>query len=655
MNSDIEENINKMKDLLKIWSEYEDKGIFIVNPQNQKIINDEKRINTIFAKYFANNYPSEYLKNEEIYKETLSYFYGRVLYKWITGSEFSGILSDIEIKKVGLYQFLKATLASDFKERNSYPNDLLKYLNMYGSDETEEDNKYGIKIEAFSTVGFVRTENQDNYGYYIKNKDEMMFIIADGMGGGEDGDKASEICVNISINRFKETALKVENVKDFLKDTIMKVNEIVLNYKEQNKIKQIGSTISIAVLLEGKLYVGHVGDSRIYIIRDGEVNKITYDQSQVATLLRKGEINREEKKNYPSNILLKSIGQDDLKREDIFTLESRGLYNYINIKKEDEIFLCSDGVWEQFLGEEDIKMNFDEIKDRIYNQIPNDNATFLKVKFKNNYKKNDISKVRGKLKTTKNNLAQKEKELEAKEKKIDELNQKRDEIKEKLEMKLEKKENKMIEYEDELKKEVKKKKINNLVLLILILSVVVFHFVNYGNRSSNIAYTVNNLKIDDNGNLTWESQDEINNYYIFKTERKDINDLILPVANVDNNSYSDVKEGYYYWIMPYNSDFYLDRLSNALLVDKKEKVNKSTISTYYEGEGNIELFPSKDKYDENKEMKVKLVAGEDWEFKEWEIDNLLDFEKQYETIKIRVDSDLGISDKFVGNKNDDNK
>lgn len=193
-----------------------------------------------------------------------------------------------------------------------------------------------MEIGVFSHTGKVREINEDSY--YISSNDMNLFIVADGMGGHNAGEIASDIAVHsvVSFMEKRETLNMEENVCEILQESVSEANKkIFLKAKLEQEYQGMGTTLT-AVLLLSKLYVAHVGDSRAYLIRDHSISQITRDHSLVGELLREGSITEEEAKVHPQrNMITRALGTDEDVTIDTYTLE---------IQSNDIIFLCTDGL-----------------------------------------------------------------------------------------------------------------------------------------------------------------------------------------------------------------------------------------------------------------------------------------------------------------------
>ena len=197
-----------------------------------------------------------------------------------------------------------------------------------------------MKVKALTDIGLIRKKNQDSF-FLSENQDLPRFIIADGMGGHKGGEVASSDAINI-INKIfienKEILINEKNIKDVIHKSIEKANKDI--YKKSLEFKEyIAKTNSSthAFIFQDHVFIGHVGDSRIYKIENEDIAQITEDHSLVNELIKKGEITKEEAYNHPQkNMITRAVGTSyDLEID----LEE---FKY---KKDDKILLCTDGVF----------------------------------------------------------------------------------------------------------------------------------------------------------------------------------------------------------------------------------------------------------------------------------------------------------------------
>jgi len=348
------------------------------------IINNSTNIfNPTYLTEFCtpNAIPNEFRLTKNIDKikdEFKAFRLGIYLFKKITKQKYNAnnLESIPEIKKAGIYQYLQATLQKDVASIIGDSHYLKGLLNLANSDIKNFNQKLdnGSIIDEYSTVGLIRDINQDNLKTFHLEKLTIL-IVADGVGGGEHGEVASKIACETVLNNLKNKNydIKTDNeIKTLLTKSILKANNEVILYADRNNIDTIGTTLTIALIYNQKLFIGHIGDSRAYRIKAHEKPKlITQDHSLPEVLFRLGKIKEEEKGNYKKNILVYVIGKRDLKEEDIYIKQEADLNRY------DMLFLCSDGVWD-CISAEKFNNTVEELKQHILDNIPNDNATFIR-------------------------------------------------------------------------------------------------------------------------------------------------------------------------------------------------------------------------------------------------------------------------------------
>lgn len=193
-----------------------------------------------------------------------------------------------------------------------------------------------MKVFSMTDTGIRRAMNQD---YYFASNSAVgnlpnLYIVSDGMGGHKAGEYASRY----TVERVVASALKnvASNPVRILKDAIVRANEIlILESKEDEEKRGMGTTIVAAVIENGRLYVANVGDSRLYIIND-EIHQITLDHSYVEEMVRRGQIAPQDAKNHSEkHVITRAVGAEWTVEPDFFEIE---------LKEKDKILLCSDGL-----------------------------------------------------------------------------------------------------------------------------------------------------------------------------------------------------------------------------------------------------------------------------------------------------------------------
>ncbi len=195
---------------------------------------------------------------------------------------------------------------------------------------------YGI-----TDIGMQRKENQDRICFPENDDDIKLFIVADGMGGANAGEVASKMAIEyakeVILSGYEEAKDEREKIEDLLSKAILGANNYVYNKSIENKeYSGMGTTLSIALIIKNKVYIGHVGDSRIYRIRKNIIRQLTRDHSYVQALVKSGTITKAEAENHPQkNMLLKVVGCEKNVEPDIMV---KGFL------KDDILLMCSDGL-----------------------------------------------------------------------------------------------------------------------------------------------------------------------------------------------------------------------------------------------------------------------------------------------------------------------
>lgn len=198
-----------------------------------------------------------------------------------------------------------------------------------------------MRVLVKTDVGKARDLNEDSYYVPQEDDDLKLFIVADGMGGYNGGEIASSLAIKAAKNyietNFISTPKDRESILELIKSSMQYANMVVYERsKEDDELKGMGTTLEICFIYENKMYIGHIGDSRIYRIRKHIIRKLTNDHSYVETLVKDGKITREEAKTHPKkNMLMKALGCTEYIEPDVFV---RGFL------KDDIVLMSSDGL-----------------------------------------------------------------------------------------------------------------------------------------------------------------------------------------------------------------------------------------------------------------------------------------------------------------------
>lgn len=184
-----------------------------------------------------------------------------------------------------------------------------------------------------------RPYNEDRLAYSY-SKDALLMVIADGMGGHRHGEVAAQLAVKSLTDGFQNLAIPtLPNPAKFLEEHILQVHDAIDSLTLGNDLSDSPrTTVVAAIAQDGKLYTAHVGDSRLYHFRNGQLIFRTEDHSIVQMLYRKGQLRFEDMANHPDlHKIYNCLGGE--KMPDISLSNPRELID------GDVIFLCTDGVW----------------------------------------------------------------------------------------------------------------------------------------------------------------------------------------------------------------------------------------------------------------------------------------------------------------------
>ncbi|MGN7763648.1 Stp1/IreP family PP2C-type Ser/Thr phosphatase [Paenibacillus sp. 22594] len=196
-----------------------------------------------------------------------------------------------------------------------------------------------IRTVHASDIGRVRTVNEDSVWIGVTRSGYTLGIIADGMGGHLAGDTASRLALETIKNALDglQPDLPEEELQGALTAAIYEANSAVHNEASSDeKYHNMGTTV-VAVLLKGPDgYIGHIGDSRAYLIKDGAAVQLTDDHTLVNELFKNGQISLEELDNHPRrNVLTRALGTDAEVTADLAP---------VHLSQGELLLLCSDGL-----------------------------------------------------------------------------------------------------------------------------------------------------------------------------------------------------------------------------------------------------------------------------------------------------------------------
>ncbi|MDR7869893.1 MAG: Stp1/IreP family PP2C-type Ser/Thr phosphatase [Tissierellaceae bacterium] len=233
--------------------------------------------------------------------------------------------------------------------------------------------------------GLSRENNQDSL--FISDLEDLpLFIVADGMGGHNAGEIASNIAVETIKEKFLENRNKLINKDNIIKtieESICEANKkIYFEALSTPHYSGMGTTLTMAYIFDESVYIGHIGDSRAYYIDDSGIEQITEDDSLVNELIKNGSITKEEAFTHPQrNVITKALGTSIDIDINVQTLE----YKVGNI-----LIICSDGlsnmvkenrILDIVKSEENVKLACERLVELAKENGGLDNITIIIIKF----------------------------------------------------------------------------------------------------------------------------------------------------------------------------------------------------------------------------------------------------------------------------------
>lgn len=184
-----------------------------------------------------------------------------------------------------------------------------------------------MRVGARTDIGRVRTNNEDAYCVAPR-----LLAVADGMGGIDGGEIASRMVIDF----LRDYPFTEKDPGEGLVNAIRLANRQIFHTAVEKKLEGMGTTITAVRIEDDQVYFGHVGDSRGYLIRDGQIRQLTSDHSLVGELIRKGSLSPEEAQQHPHrHLLTRALGTSP--EVEVETLA-------LSLRLDDALLLCTDGL-----------------------------------------------------------------------------------------------------------------------------------------------------------------------------------------------------------------------------------------------------------------------------------------------------------------------
>ncbi|NMB24560.1 MAG: Stp1/IreP family PP2C-type Ser/Thr phosphatase [Firmicutes bacterium] len=203
-----------------------------------------------------------------------------------------------------------------------------------------------MRVGVMTHIGQVRAVNQD--AYLMR---DSLVAVADGMGGHQAGEVASRLAIDV----LEDWSFDREHPNTSLHQALAKANMRVFEMAEENpNMTGMGTTLSLAWFLDDTVHIAHIGDSRVYQLRKGELRQITWDHSVVGELVRSGALDEEEALRHPHrNVLTRSLGTSPIAEFDL---------HEISLRDTEGLLLCTDGLY-SLVSHQELAATIQEIED----------------------------------------------------------------------------------------------------------------------------------------------------------------------------------------------------------------------------------------------------------------------------------------------------
>jgi len=209
-----------------------------------------------------------------------------------------------------------------------------------------------IEFASISDTGRVRQNNEDACGGFVPGDEAerqrvgALFVVADGMGGHRGGEIASRLAVQTIRNTY--FALADGDRRAALLEAFARANAAILAQSVADAaLFGMGTTCTALAVHAGRAYLAHIGDTRAYLFRDGEITQLTHDHSLVGEMVRSGMITDEDARTHPRrNVITRSLGIQE-------NVAADAPETPLQVRQGDTFLLCSDGLT-TFVSDADI-------------------------------------------------------------------------------------------------------------------------------------------------------------------------------------------------------------------------------------------------------------------------------------------------------------
>jgi protein phosphatase len=193
-----------------------------------------------------------------------------------------------------------------------------------------------LDLALLSDIGTNRSNNEDSCGHFSENG-SVVFAVADGIGGYEGGEIASAMAVEVTLRAYRENPVgwgPAKRLHRAAQEANIEIHNRALTVPE---LRRMGTTLTAIAVSEGVLHAVHVGDCRLYLIRQGKIRQMTKDHTVVQERVRMGLMSAARAKTHPErSALSRCLGQELIVAVDRITMP---------LEAGDQLMLCSDGLY----------------------------------------------------------------------------------------------------------------------------------------------------------------------------------------------------------------------------------------------------------------------------------------------------------------------
>src|SRR5215467_12563893 len=237
-----------------------------------------------------------------------------------------------------------------------------------------------LTFAELSSTGPVRHHNEDCIGIWqFESEDDRlihgsMAAIADGVGGLSSGEIASRMAIDIAVSVFK-SAPRTQKPNQILDQIFKEANLDIYNFGLEAEQRRMATTLTACIFRNKELCLGHVGDTRVYLVRGGQIKQLTSDHTYVEMQLKLGLISKEDAMSSDlRSVLTRTLGQNPIVQVD---------FQKATLNSRDCIVLCSDGLHGSFMDH--------EIADTVTRMSPKDACSYFITTAENRGAEDNIS------------------------------------------------------------------------------------------------------------------------------------------------------------------------------------------------------------------------------------------------------------------------